>query len=168
MIWARGPDALFFHRANDLWHGEIRRSTAGMRSLTMRRRRPSGTPRRSIEPRRRRWLVPERTHCAVLIFCPLLTGGQAAAQRSPVAVDLGALDALGPAPANPGANPSGRVRLHPPNPPAERKASTPATTNPAPAAAGAPSPPPAPPPAPAAPPAPPPPPPRPRATPPRP
>src|SRR6267143_2160543 len=143
MIWARGPDALFFHRANDLWHGEIQRSTAGMRSLTMRRRRPSGTPRRSIEPRRRRWLVHQRTHCAALIFCTLLTGGQAAAQRSPVAVDLGALDALGPAPANPGANPSGRVRLHPPNPPAERKASTPATTKAAPAAAGAPRPAPA-------------------------
>jgi outer membrane protein OmpA-like peptidoglycan-associated protein len=114
-----------------------------MRSLTMRRRRPSGTPRRSIEPRRRRWLVPQRTHCAALIFCTLLTSGQAAAQRSPVAVDLGALDALGPAPANPGANPSGRVRLHPPNPPAERKASTPATAKAAPAAAGAPRPAPA-------------------------
>src|SRR5260221_5192471 len=106
-----------------------------MQRRTMGGGRPSGTPRSSIEPRRRRWLVHEWTHCAALIFCALLTGGEAAAQHSPVAVDLGALDALGPAPANPGANPSGRVRLHPPNPPAERKASTPATTKAAPAAA---------------------------------
>src|SRR5260221_2632440 len=128
MIWARGPDALFFHRANDLWHGEIQRSTAGMRSLTMRRRRPSGTPRRSIEPRRRRWLVHQRTHSAALIFCSLLTCGEAAAQHSPVAVYLGALDALAPAPANPAANSSGRVPLHQPHPPTRLKASTPSST----------------------------------------
>ena len=114
-----------------------------MRSLTMRRRCPSGTPRCSIAAGRRRWLVGQRTHCAALIVCTVLAGGDAAAQRSPVAVDLGALDALGPAPADSGANPSGRIRLHPPNPPVERKASAPATTKAAPAAAGTPRPAPA-------------------------
>src|SRR5260221_7232970 len=145
MIWARERDALFFCRANDLLHGEIRRSGSGMRSLTMRRRCPSGPPLRGIAAEWRHWSIGRRTHCAAVIVCAVLAGGEAAAQRSPVAVDLGALDALGPAPANPGENPSGRIRLHLPNPPAERKASTPATTKAAPAAAGAPRPAPPPP-----------------------
>jgi outer membrane protein OmpA-like peptidoglycan-associated protein len=109
-----------------------------MRSLTMRRRRPSGMPRRNMAPGHRRWLFRQRTQCAALIVCTVLAGGEAAAQRSPVAVDLGALDALGPAPASPGANPSGRIRLHLPDHPAERKASTPPATKPAPAQASTP------------------------------
>jgi hypothetical protein len=69
--------------------------------------------------------------CAALIVFAAFVNGEVLAQRSPVAVDLGALDALGPAPANQEPNAGNRIRLHPPTRPVEPKASTQSAAKPA-------------------------------------
>lgn len=89
-------------------------------SLTTWRWRPCGTLRYSLAPAiwRRRAVAAGRWFARVVMMLASisagvgLVGATAMAQRSPVTVDLGALDALGPE--NPAANPGSRIRLHPP------------------------------------------------------
>ena len=102
-----------------------------MKSLAMRRERRSGMPRRSIATPHGARLVDRSMRCAALIVFAAFMSGEVLAQRSPVAVDLGALDALGPAPANPEPNAGNRIRLHPPTRPVEPKASTRSAAKPA-------------------------------------
>ena len=102
-----------------------------MKSLAMRRERRSGIPRRSITPPHGARLVHRSMRCAALIVFAALVSSEVLAQRSPVAVDLGALDALGPAPANQEPNAGNRIRLHPPTRPVEPKTSTQSVAKPA-------------------------------------
>lgn len=120
MIVARDGGGLFFLARADMSRQEIQRSATAMRSLTTRRCRPCGMLRCSPAPgivrlatRAARWSLRCAAVLAGLWAGAGLLSAAAMAQRSAVTVDLGALDTLGPA--DPAANPGGRIRLHMPD-----------------------------------------------------
>jgi outer membrane protein OmpA-like peptidoglycan-associated protein len=104
-------------------------------SLTTWRWRPCRTLRCSVAPGFpwRRAVAAGRAFArGTVVFASILAGfsagvglvsAAAMAQRSPVTVDLGALDALGPE--NPAANPGSRIRLHLPDRPSPSRKTEP-------------------------------------------
>jgi len=143
---ARDRDALLFPARVIVSRGSIQWSAAAMRSLTTWRWRPCATLRYGLAlaiPWRRaatagRSLAGGGVVLAVISAGLVLVSATAMAQRSPVTVDLGALDALGPE--KPAANTGSPIRLHPPvrTPPASVRKAEPAHANTQPPAAAKP------------------------------